>query len=93
MSLIKGMRVRVWGILSVFGMIAEKGRVLFDLLVELMEGLFEGVEPSDLRGVVVDLGLEIFETVHDDLKIIEEEVLVEEVVYLKSDCVLKGDLG
>jgi hypothetical protein len=74
-------------------MIAEKGRVLFDLLVELMESLFEGVEPSNLRGVVMDLRLEIFETVHNNLKIIEEEFLVEEVVYLKSDCVLEGDLG
>jgi hypothetical protein len=43
--------------------------------------------------MVVDLGLEIFETVHDDLEIVEEKFLVEEVVDLESDCVLEGDLG
>ena len=60
---------------------------MFELLVELVEGLFEGVESSDLRGVVVDLGLEIFETVHDDLEVVEEEFLVEEVVDFESDSV------
>lgn len=60
---------------------------MFELLVELVEGLFERVESSDLRGVVVDLGLEVFEAVHDDLEVIEEEFLVEEVVDFESDSV------
>lgn len=43
--------------------------------------------------MVVDLGLEVFEAVHDDLEVIEEEFLVEEVVDFESDSVWEGDLG
>ena len=37
MILIEGMRIGSWGAMGVFGLIVEKGGVLFDLLVELVE--------------------------------------------------------
>ncbi len=40
----------------------------------------------------MELGLEILETVHDDVEVGGEELLVEKTVDFDGDCVLKGDL-
>ena len=41
----------------------------------------------------VDLRLQVFETVHDDVKVVEKGVLVEDGIDFEGDGVLERDLG